>query len=90
MRHVNFHDLRRSCGTILLQSGVPLNVVSKILGHSTTKVTEKRYAFMHEDCGARRHAQGVRRLNVLHHALHNKEKGRPEEVALFIGGWYRD
>lgn len=49
MRHVNFHDLRRSCGTILLQSGVPLNVVSKILGHSTTKVTEKRYAFMHED-----------------------------------------
>lgn len=45
MQHVTFHDLRRSCGTILLQSGAPMEVVSRILGHSSTKVTEQRYAF---------------------------------------------
>jgi integrase len=42
----DFHDMRRSCGSILIQAGVPLHEVSKILGHSSTQVTEKRYAFL--------------------------------------------
>lgn len=46
MPQVTFHDLRRSCGTILLQSGAPLHVVSKVLGHSSTRVTEQHYAFL--------------------------------------------
>lgn len=46
MPHAHFHDLRRSCATILIQSGAELHVVSKILGHSSTKVTEARYAFL--------------------------------------------
>jgi integrase len=40
---VNFHDLRHSCATILLQLGVPLHVVREILGHASVKTTE-RYA----------------------------------------------
>lgn len=43
MPHVNFHDLRHSCATILLSLDVPLDVVRDILGHSTIKTTE-RYA----------------------------------------------
>jgi len=46
MPHVHFHDIRRSCGTLLLQSGAPMHVVSKILGHSSVRVTEARYAFL--------------------------------------------
>jgi integrase len=42
----HFHDLRRSCGSILIQAKVPLHEVSKILGHASTQVTEKRYAFL--------------------------------------------
>lgn len=42
-RPVRFHDLRRSAATLLLTMGVPLTVVAAILGHSTTRVTE-RYA----------------------------------------------
>ena len=42
----NFHDLRRSCGSLLIQSGATLHQVSRILGHSSTQVTEKRYAFL--------------------------------------------
>jgi integrase len=42
---VNFHDLRHSCASILIASGADLFTVSKILGHSTVKTTE-RYAHM--------------------------------------------
>ena len=43
MPDVNFHDLRHSCATILLQLGVDLHVVREILGHTSIKTTE-RYA----------------------------------------------
>lgn len=46
MPEVNFHDLRRSTGTLLLQSGAPMHVVSQLLGHSSVRVTESRYAFL--------------------------------------------
>jgi len=39
--HVNFHDLRHSCATILLANGADIYTVSKILGHSTVKTTER-------------------------------------------------
>jgi integrase len=46
MPHVQFRDLRRSCGTLLLQAGARMDVVSQILGHTSIAVTEKHYAFM--------------------------------------------
>jgi integrase len=47
--HVRFHDLRRSCGTIMVQSGVDIYVVSKLLGHSSIAVTQKHYAHLQID-----------------------------------------
>lgn len=38
------HSLRDTFSVALLQRGVPLEEVSKLLGHSSTKVTEKHYA----------------------------------------------
>ena len=49
MPEVNFHDLRRSCGTLMVQAGVDLYVVSKVLGHSSTAVTQTRYAHLQVD-----------------------------------------
>lgn len=46
MPHVTFHDLRRSCASILIASGADLYTVSKLLGHSSTAVTERCYAHM--------------------------------------------
>lgn len=46
MPWVTFHDLRRSCGTLMIQAGVDLYVVSKVLGHSSVAVTQGRYAHM--------------------------------------------
>lgn len=42
---VNFHDLRHSCASLLINFGVPLEVIRDILGHTTVKTTE-RYAHL--------------------------------------------
>lgn len=45
MEHVNFHDLRHSCASILLSCGVDLYTIGKLLGHSNTQTTQ-RYAHL--------------------------------------------
>jgi len=39
--NLRFHDLRHTAATRLVESGVPLHAVTKLLGHSTVKVTER-------------------------------------------------
>ncbi|WP_244918975.1 tyrosine-type recombinase/integrase [Paenibacillus dendritiformis] len=34
MQHIRFHDLRHSCATLLLSSGVSMKEVQEWLGHS--------------------------------------------------------
>jgi len=48
MEHVNFHDLRHSTASLLAGKGIDLHTISKILGHSTTKMSE-RYAHLKVD-----------------------------------------
>ena len=42
-------DLLHSCGTMMVQAGVDLYVVSRILGHSTIAVTQASYAHLQID-----------------------------------------
>jgi site-specific recombinase XerD len=39
----HFHTLRASFGSYLLQSGVPISHISRLLGHSSISKTEKHY-----------------------------------------------
>lgn len=48
MPHVNFHDLRHSCASILLSLGVDLYTIGRILGHSSVQTTQ-RYAHLQVD-----------------------------------------
>ncbi|MHA1988885.1 MAG: tyrosine-type recombinase/integrase [Promethearchaeota archaeon] len=40
---IHFHSLRSSFGSLLLQRGISISVISKLLGHSSISVTEKHY-----------------------------------------------
>lgn len=47
IKDLRWHDLRRTCGCRLLQDeGFSMDKVSKWLGHSSVKVTERIYAFL--------------------------------------------
>ena len=52
-KSISSHDGRRSCGYILLNAGVPIAVVSRVLGHSSTKETESAYAQILNDTVAK-------------------------------------
>lgn len=49
MPWVTFHDLRRSCATLMIEKGVDLYAVSRLLGHSSVAVTQSRYAKMADE-----------------------------------------
>lgn len=49
LEHMTFHDLRRSCATMMIAAGVDLYVVSKLLGHSSVTVTQQRYGHLQID-----------------------------------------
>jgi integrase len=58
--HMRIHDLRHSAATLLLAAGVPLHVVSRLLGHSTIALTSNTYGHftkeMTADAAARMNA----------------------------------
>ncbi len=80
MKHVNFHDLRHSCASIMLGLGVDLYTISKILGHSNVATTQ-RYAHLQVD--AQRAALGRLSQLVQPEKLHRKitqaKKSRPSK-----------
>jgi integrase len=44
LKNLHVHDLRRTHGTLMEEAGVPLSIISKVLGHSSTAVTERYLA----------------------------------------------
>ena len=42
--HLHFHCSRHTYGTLLLNKGVDLNVISHLMGHSSTWVTQNVYS----------------------------------------------
>ncbi|WP_081927100.1 tyrosine-type recombinase/integrase [Pseudobacteroides cellulosolvens] len=43
INNCNFHSLRHTYATRLFELGVPVNVVSKLLGHAKTSITSDIY-----------------------------------------------
>lgn len=49
VRPLRFHDLRHTTATLLLQAGVPLTVVQRILRHTDPRTTISRYGHLTPD-----------------------------------------
>jgi integrase len=43
VRRIRFHDLRDTHASLLAKAGVPIEVISKRLGHSDIRITYDRY-----------------------------------------------
>ena len=43
-KSISSHDGRRSCAYMMLNAGIPIEVVSRVLGHQSVKMTESAYA----------------------------------------------
>lgn len=52
-----FHDLRRSYGSLLLNAGVPIEVIRDLLGHSDMRMTLRSYSFHRAETLQRQVAQ---------------------------------
>ncbi|HET9110690.1 MAG TPA: site-specific integrase, partial [Ktedonobacterales bacterium] len=52
VRRVRFHDLRHTAATLLLGRGVPVKVVSELLGHASIAITLDVYAHVLPDMQA--------------------------------------
>jgi len=66
----HFHDLRHTCGSWLVQSGVPLADVKEVLGHSTIRMTERYAHNAPENCRA-----AVEKLSALSQSGHTDDLG---------------
>ena len=60
---VSLHTLRRTFGSHLLNHGLRLEVVSKLLGHTTTTITEQAYAQLLDDTTRRELLHALQQAN---------------------------
>jgi integrase len=58
---IRFHDLRHTCATLLLGRGVPVKVVSELLGHASIAITLDVYAHVLPDM----QAQAAREMQAM-------------------------
>ncbi|MGH7749090.1 MAG: tyrosine-type recombinase/integrase, partial [Candidatus Dormibacteria bacterium] len=49
VRRIRFHDLRDTHASLLAKAGVPIQVISKRLGHSDISITYDRYVTVYRD-----------------------------------------
>jgi integrase len=46
---IRFHDLRHTAASLMLNHGIPIIVVSKILGHSKPSITMDIYCYLYNE-----------------------------------------
>jgi len=59
--NLRFHDLRHTCATRLVESGIPLHTVAKLLGHSSVRTTER---YSHPEDSLRDAVEKLANLNT--------------------------
>ncbi|MDD4275942.1 MAG: tyrosine-type recombinase/integrase [Clostridia bacterium] len=73
LKRIRFHDLRHSCASLMLASGVPMKQIQEWLGHSTFQTTADIYA--HLDYSSK-----ISSAESISKALDFEEESKPEIV----------
>ena len=68
IKRFTFHDLRHSFGSRLVESGVDLVTIQKLMGHKTIKTTMR---YLHPT--TKMHRNAVEKLNEFHHSFITNE-----------------
>jgi integrase len=50
---LTFHDLRRSFGSLMLNSGANIETIQQVLGHADSRMTRRVYAHLLQDTVAK-------------------------------------
>ena len=64
VRQIKLHELRHTAGSLWLEAGVSLHRVSRWLGHSNTRITERVYVHLLREAA---HGEGVSLERMLQH-----------------------
>ena len=78
-RHVRFHDLRHTTGTLLLKAGVPFATVQRMLRHTDPRLTTEIYG--HLDVGDLR--AGINKLKLTQRTSTVRRNANPQPVGEF-------
>lgn len=76
MPEIHFHDLRHSCASILLANGADMLTISRILGHTSIKTTE-RYTHLQVDAQRRAMAAAFAEITPENYTSTAEKKNGP-------------
>ena len=77
LRHIRLHDLRHSCGTLLIQNGVPVKDIQIWLGHSNFQTTLR---YTHADVENKKISASVINNKLLFNTNNTKKEQLTELV----------
>ena len=77
IKNLRFHDLRHSCATFLLSKGVPVKMISEMLGHSSTAFTMDIYAHTMPKL----HQEAANQMDGIFAAAKKAQQERDEKAA---------
>lgn len=78
---LRFHDLRHSCASFLLAHGVPVKMISEMLGHSSTAFTMDVYGHVLP----RLQQQAVTEMDAVFEAARKAQREREEKAKAGLG-----
>ena len=75
IKNLRFHDLRHSCASFLLAQGVPVKMISEMLGHSSTSFTMDVYGHVLP----KMQQQVVTEMNAIFESARKAQEAREEK-----------
>lgn len=81
LKHIHLHGLRHTFASVLINKGVPIYYVSKIMGHHSTQITEDTYAHLFHET----HENILCNINYMNVEIENDEEEIIKKILANVG-----